>query len=113
MPAIECVAVFQRSVETNKDEFQFEAGNPLSSSSGAHLFQARLSKITQAHEVGDRTVNYQRQIRTSTALRNNTGSICVECYICNTVYDLRLVFTSDGVGVGVGVVSGVVRALMT
>ena len=26
---------------------------------------------------------------------------------------LRLVFTSDGVGVGVGVVSGVVRALMT
>ena len=109
MPAIECVAVFQRSVETNKDEFQFEAGNPLSSSSGAHLFQARLSKITQAHEVG---VNHQRQIRTSTALRNNTGSICVECYICNTVYDLRLVFTSDGVGVGVGVVSGVVRALI-
>ena len=29
------------------------------------------------------------------------------------VYEsLRLVFTSDGVGVGVGVVSGVVRALM-
>ena len=108
MPAIECVAVFQRSVETNKDEFQFEAGNPLSSSSGAHFFQARLSKITQAHEVGDRAVNHQRQIRTSTALRNNTGSICVECYICNTVYDLRLVFTSDGVGV----VSGVVRALI-
>ena len=28
----------------NKDGVQFEAGNPLSSSSGAHFFQARLSK---------------------------------------------------------------------
>jgi len=27
--------------------------------------------------------------------------------------DIRLVFTSDGVGVGVGVVVGVVKALMT
>ena len=89
MPAIECVAVFQRSVETNKDEFQFEAGNPLSSSSGAHFFQARLSKITQAHEVGDRAVNHQKQIPTSTTLRNNTGSICLKCYIYNTVYHLR------------------------
>ena len=28
----------------NKDGVQFEAGNPLSSSSGAHFFQERLSK---------------------------------------------------------------------
>ena len=76
----------------NKDGVQFEAGNPLSSSSGAHFFQARLSEKTktdQAHEVGDRAVNHQRQIRTSTTLRNNTGSICLKCYICNTVYRLR------------------------
>ena len=55
----------------NKDGVQFEAGNPLSSSSGAHFFQARLSKKkkkNQAHEVGDRAVNHQRQIRTSTTL---------------------------------------------
>ena len=61
----------------NKDGVQFEAGNPLSSSSGAHFLQARLSEKTktdQAHEVGDRAVNHQRQIRTSTTLRNNTGS---------------------------------------
>ena len=76
----------------NKDGVQFEAGNPLSSSSGAHFFQARLSEKTktdQAHEVGDRAVNHQRQIRTSTTLRNNTGSICLKCYIYNTVYHLR------------------------
>ena len=70
----------------NKDGVQFEAWNPLSSSSGAHFFQAHLSEKTktdQAHEVGDRAVNHQRQIRTSTTLRNNTYFIYTEIFASN------------------------------
>ena len=75
----------------NKEGIQFEAGNPLSSSSGAHFFQARLSKKkNQAHEVGDRAVNHQRQIWTSTTLRNNTGSICLKCYICDKLIQFTI-----------------------